>query len=103
MIRFQSSEGRTRELRPCRVVIFDGAAVLTAVKEWPGSGGASGEVGVPAILVGRCARRLFDQAAGTKECSAGAEPKNGKQGMMRMQVPAGRQRLPRPGSRSRAL
>jgi len=52
---------------------------------------------VPAILVGRYARRLFDQAAGMKECSAGAEPKNGKQGMMRMQVPTGRHRLPRPG------
>ena len=38
------------------------AVVLTAVKEWPGSGGASGEVGVSAILVGRCARRLLDQA-----------------------------------------
>jgi hypothetical protein len=37
--------------------------VLTAVKEWPGSGGASGEVGVPAILDGRCARRLLDQAS----------------------------------------
>jgi hypothetical protein len=35
---------------------------------------------VPAILDGRCARRLLDQAAGTEECSAGAEPKNGKQG-----------------------
>ena len=66
--------------------------MLTAVKEWPGSGGASGEVGVPAILDGRCARRLLDQAAGTEECSAGAEPKNGKQGMTRMQVPARRQR-----------
>jgi hypothetical protein len=52
--------------------------MLTAVKEWPGSGGASGEVGVPAILDGRCTRQLLDQAAGTEECSAGAEPKNGK-------------------------
>ena len=49
--------------------------MLTAVKEWPGSGGASGEVGVPAILDGRCARRLLDQAAG-KNGSAGVEQKN---------------------------
>jgi hypothetical protein len=42
------------------------------------------------LLVGRCARQPFDQTAGTKECSAGAKPKNGKQGRMRMQVPAGR-------------
>ncbi len=38
---------------------------------------------MPAILDGRCARRLLDQAAGTEECSAGAEPKNGKQGDVR--------------------
>ena len=57
-----------------------GAVVLAAVKAWPGSGGASEEVGVPAILDGRCARRLLEQAAGMEECSAGAEPKNGKQG-----------------------
>jgi hypothetical protein len=47
---------------------------------------------VPAILDGRCARRLFDQAAGTEECSAGAEPKNGKPGDDRDGLPADGQR-----------
>jgi hypothetical protein len=42
---------------PCRASV---AVVLAAGKEWPGSGGARGEVGVPAILDGRCARRLLD-------------------------------------------
>jgi hypothetical protein len=58
----------------------EGAVVLSAVKEWPGSGGASGEVSVPAILDDGCARQLLDQAGEMEECSAGAEPKNGKQG-----------------------
>ena len=60
------------------------AIVLTAVKEWPGSGGAGGEVGVPAILDGRCARRLLEQAAGTwrnrgvTTASTGWPPRNAK-------------------------
>jgi hypothetical protein len=67
---------------------------------------ASGEVGVPAILDGRCACRLLDQAAGTEECSAGAEPKNGKgKGMTAGagEAPVGRQRQLLSGSRSRTL
>ena len=82
--------------------------MLTAVKEWPGSGGASGEVGVPAILDGGCARRLLDQAAGTEECSAGGRTKEWKgKGMTAdaggCEAPAGRQRQLLSGSRSRTL
>jgi hypothetical protein len=88
-------------------VPHQGAVVLAAVKAWPGSGRGSGEVSVPAILDGRCARRPLDRAAGTEECSAGAEPKNGKQGMAADagtgEAPAGRQRWLLPISRSRTL
>jgi DNA-directed RNA polymerase subunit N (RpoN/RPB10) len=46
--------------------------VLAAVKTKPSA--ALNRAG----LDRRCARRLLDRAAGTEECSAGAEPKNGK-------------------------